>query len=198
MADRGREMKRMMLHKATRIVFALALCSLIGSSLSIAAEFSADFVVQTPDEEDMTGKIFVKGDKVRHEMKAEGEEQTMIVRPDKGVTWMIMTEEKMYMEIPYQSDNQAFEEWTAEKESKAKLVGEETVSGIQCKKYESDEDGEKTYFWVSKKYPFPLKVQDSASTLEYKNIKEDKIPDSQFELPAGLKKMPMSPMAEDE
>jgi hypothetical protein len=163
----------------------------------MAAEFSADFVVQIQGEPEMTGRILVKGEKVRHEMTQEGEKQTMIIRPDKNVTWMIMPEEKMYMEIPYQADNKAFEEWTPEKESKAKLVGEEVVSGLQCKKYETEEDGEKTTFWISQKHSFPLKAQDSESTLEYRNIKEDKIPDSEFELPAGLKKMPMPAMADE-
>lgn len=187
-------MKRMMLQKATRILFSVALCSLLGSSVSIAAEFSADFVVQTKGEQEMTGKIFVKGDKVKQEMTQEDEKQILIIRPDKKVTWMINSEEKMYMEIPYQSENRAFEEWTAEKEGKSKLVGEETVSGQPCKKYEATEDGEKTYFWVSKKYPFPLRAQDGESILEYRGIKEEKIADAQFELPAGLEKMPIPPI----
>lgn len=187
-------MKEMKLQRATTILFSLALCILIGSSFSIAAEFSADFVVQTKGEQEMNGKIFVKGDKVRQEMTQEDEKQIMIVRPDKSVTWMITPEEKTYMEISYNSENKAFEEWTKEKEAKAKLVGEETISGIPCKKYEDGAEGEKEYSWISPKYSFPLKLQDNDSTLEYKNIKEGNVPDSQFDLPAGLTKIAMPPM----
>lgn len=190
-------MRKVMLHKVTRILFTLAMWSLMGSSLGVAAEFSADFVVQTKGEQDMNGKIFVKGDKVRQEMTQEGEKQIMIVRPDKGVTWMITPDDKMYMEIPYQSENKAFEEWTKERESKSKKVGEETISGLACKKFETEEDGEKTYFWISQKYPFPIKAQDSESVLEYKNISEDKVADSQFEIPEGYSKMPMPPAEGD-
>jgi outer membrane lipoprotein-sorting protein len=156
-----------------------------------AVEFSADMVIQPKGDEAMSGKIYVKGDKVRQETSEEGESQVMIIRPDKKVTWMISPEEKTYMEMPYQSEDKTFEEWTAEKEKKAKLLGEETVSGMPCKKYESVEDGEKTIFWISKQFPFPLKVEDSEVTMEYKNVKEGPLPDSLFELPAGYEKMAM-------
>ena len=53
------------------------------------------------------------------------------------------------------------------------MLGEETISGIACKKFETVEDGEKTIFWVSKQFPFPIKVEDSEVTMEYHNIKLD-------------------------
>ena len=95
----------------------------------------------------------------------------MIIRPDKKVTWMITPEDKTYMEMPYQSEDKTFEEWTPEKEKKATLLGQETVSGIACKKFETVEDGEKTTLWVSTQFPFPIKVEDSEVTMEYRNIK---------------------------
>lgn len=107
---------------------------------------------------------------------------------------MIIPEDKTYLEMPYQAEDKTFEEWTAEKESKAKLLGEETVSGLQSRKYESIEDGEKTYFWISKKFPFPVKVEDAEVTMEYRNIKEGSVPDSLFELPSGYEKMTMPMM----
>ncbi len=160
----------------------------------MAIEFSADMFIQPKDEEPLKGKIYVKGDKVRQEMTEEGEVQIMIIRPDKKVTWMIIPEDKTYLEMPYQAEDKTFEEWTAEKESKAKLLGEETVSGLQSRKYESIEDGEKTYFWISKKFPFPVKVEDAEVTMEYRNIKEGSVPDSLFELPSGYEKMTMPMM----
>lgn len=164
------------------------------SSPAMAIEFSADMFIQPKDEEPLKGKIYVKGDKVRQEMTEEGEVQIMIIRPDKKVTWMIIPEDKTYLEMPYQAEDKTFEEWTAEKESKAKLLGEETVSGLQSRKYESIEDGEKTYFWISKKFPFPVKVEDAEVTMEYRNIKEGSVPDSLFELPSGYEKMTMPMM----
>jgi hypothetical protein len=174
------------------------LFALLSPGFAKAVEFSADLVIQPKGDEPMTGKIFVKGEKVRQETSEEGETQIMIIRPDKKITWMITPEEKTYMEMPYQSEDKTFEEWTAEKEKKAKLLGEETASGLPCKKFETVEDGEKTYFWISSQFAFPIKVEDAEVTMEYKNIKEDSIPDSLFELPAGYEKMSMPIVPEKE
>lgn len=177
---------------------ALGLLSLVSPAIAGAVEFSADMVLQPKGDEPMTGKIFVKGDKVRQETSEEGETQIMIIRPDKKVTWMITPEEKSYMEMPYQSEDKTFEEWTADKEKKSKFLGEETVSGIACKKYESVEDGEKTIFWIAKQFPFPIKVEDAEVTMEYKNVKEGPLADSLFDLPAGYEKMAMPVVPEKE
>lgn len=169
----------------------LAVLALLGPGQAKAAEFAADMVIVPKGDEAMKGKIFVKGDKVRQETVEEDETQIMIIRPDKKITWMITPEEKTYMEMPYQSEDKTFEEWTAEKEKKAKFLGEETVSGMPCKKYESVEDGEKTLFWISSQFPFPVKVEDSEVTMEYQNIKLGPLADSLFELPQGYEKMAM-------
>jgi hypothetical protein len=163
-----------------------------------AMEFSADVVIVPKGDEPMKGKIFVKGDKVRQETSDEGETQVMIIRPDKKLTWMITPEEKTYMETPYQPSDKTFEEWTAEKEKNGKFLGEETVSGMPCKKYETIEDGEKTVFWISKQFPFPIKIEDSEMTMEYKNIKLGLLNGPLFELPAGYEKMaaPIVPQKE--
>ncbi|MEM5788022.1 MAG: DUF4412 domain-containing protein [Syntrophobacteraceae bacterium] len=170
------------------LIFAAGLVEFAGAA---AVEFSAEMFIQPKGDEPMTGKIFVKGEKVRQETTEEGETQIMIIRPDKKVTWMITPEEKTYMEMPFQSEDQTFEEWTAEKEKKAKFLGQETVSGLPCKKYESIEDGEKTFFWISGKFPFPIKVEDAEVTMEYRDIKEGPVPDTLFELPSGYQKMSM-------
>jgi len=156
---------------------------------SPAAEFSADLKIQPKGESPITGKIFVKGNKIRQEVTEEGETQVVIVRPDKKVTWMLTPQEKMYMEMPFQNEDASFEEWTAEKETQAKAVGEETVSGVKATKFEMVEEGDKIYYWVSKKYPFPIKVEDPDMVMVYENIKEGGVQDSTFELPAGYQKM---------
>ncbi|MHC1742155.1 MAG: DUF4412 domain-containing protein [Syntrophobacteraceae bacterium] len=154
-----------------------------------AADFSADFVVKSKGEDEIVGKVFVKGQKIRQEIMEGEEKQVLIIRPDKGVTWMLMSEDKSYMEIPYESQGQAFDVWTADSEKLGKLLGEETVAGHPCKKFELVEDGEKATYWVSKKLSFPIKVQDSESVMEYKNIKEGSMEDALFEVPQGFEKL---------
>jgi outer membrane lipoprotein-sorting protein len=177
-----------------KLVFSVVFSVLLAMPIFLVAagaavEFSADMVIVPKGDEPVKGKIFVKGDKIRQETTEEDETQIMIIRPDKKVTWMITPEEKTYMEMPYQSSDKTFEEWTAEKEKNAKPLGEETVSGMPCKKFEVVEDGEKTIFWLSKQFAFPIKVEDSDVTMEYKNIKLGTLDDSLFELPAGYERM---------
>lgn len=181
------------------VIFSVPLAVLAFSGITHAAvEFAADIVIAPKGDEPMKGKIFVKGDKVRQEASDEDGPQIMIIRPDKKVTWVITPEEKTYTEVPYQSTGKTFEEWTADKEKNAKFLGEETVSGMPCKKYETIEDGEKTVFWIPGQFPFPIKIEDAEIAMEYQNIKLGPLDDSLFELPAGYEKMaaPVVPQKE--
>ncbi len=167
----------------TCVLFALA-------SDSFAQEFSADLVMQEKGKGIyITGKIFVKGNKMRQEMVVEGMKQITIIRPDKGVIWMVMPEGQMYMETPYQAGDKKFEKWSSEKEKKAKYLGKETVSGLSCKKYQITEGGEKMHVWISEKSPFPVKMDYRDGIMEYKNIKFGSVRDSLFEIPSGYQKM---------
>ncbi len=189
-------MRRMLIFS---VIFSLPLAALMFHDLATAAmEFSADIFIVPKGDEPMKGKIFVKGDKVRQETSDEDETQVIIIRPDKKLTWMISPEEKTYVKMPYQSTDKTFEEWTADKEKDAKFLGEETVSGMPCKKYEIIEDGEKTSLWISTQFPFPIKVEDSEMIMEYKNIKLGPLEDSLFDLPMGYDQMalPMVPLGE--
>lgn len=167
---------------------------IVTSIPALAAEFSADIVMKPKGEQEVTSKIHVKDKKIRHELTEEGETQIIIFRPDKGVIWTVIPDEKMYVESPMNDSEKALEEWTPEKEKKAKSLGEETVSGFPCKKFELVEDGQKTTYWVTKKFPFPIKVQDEEATIEYRNIKEGSVADSIFDVPSGFEKMSMTEM----
>ncbi len=177
-----------------QLAFALLAFGMCGSAGAV--DFSADMVIQPKGDEATTGKIYVKGDKIRQETTEENETQIMIIRQDKKVTWMLTPEEKTYMEMPYQSEDKTFEEWTAEKEKQSKYLGDEVVSGLECKKYENIEDGEKTFIWISKKFPFPIKVEDAEVTMIYRNVKEGPVEDSIFEIPAGYRKISMPAVPE--
>ena len=161
-------------------------CWLLISSLPVfAMDFSAEVIVEPRGEETTTGKVYIKGDKVRQETVVDGETEVTVVRPDKQVTWTISPRSRTYMETPYQPEDRGFEEWNREKEQRTKLVGAGTVSGIPCKRYEDVQDGERIYYWVSEKLPFPLRVEDPDFKIEYRNIQEGPVDDSLFEVPPG-------------
>src|SRR4030043_1124922 len=73
------------------LVFILALPSW-------AAEFSAD-MIQKMQGQTQTGKVFIKGKKMRMEMNAPGNKMVHIMLPEENKTIILMTKEKMYMEM---------------------------------------------------------------------------------------------------
>jgi outer membrane lipoprotein-sorting protein len=186
-------MKRAFKYFAIIAILLAVLFSLLSSGF--AQEFSADYSVHEKKQNvSINGKIFIKGDKLRQETQMEGMKQIMIIRPDKNVIWMIMPKGNTYMEMSHVADDKKTEPWTSERESKAKYMGKETVSGLSCKKYQYIEQGETYYSWISEKFPFPVKTEYSQGLIEYKNIKEGKVPNSLFEVPPGYSKMSMPKM----
>ena len=176
--------------------FVLALMFLLAGAAP-AAEFSATMITKAGAQETQ-GKIFVKGDKFRNEMKADGGTQISIVRLDKKVMWLIMPAEKSYMEMPL--NPQATEQMMLKKpeaQVEMKLLGKETVNGYETEKYETSvrHRGEamKQYIWLSKKLGMPIKVAaaDGSHSMEYRDIEEGGVSDALFEPPRGYQKMQM-------
>lgn len=167
--------------------------------LARAAEFTSTLIFKS-DGQEMHGKIFLKGQKIRQELGDEGEFQVSIVRPDRKVVWILMPEEKMYMEMPFTEEAQKKFMLRKPDESQAGMrhMGTETVNGFECDKYElsPDQEGQpaKEYVWVAKKLGVPIKYVSGESSMEYRDIKLGGVADSAFELPQGYKKMEMPPM----
>jgi len=165
--------------------------------LAQATEFSATMVSKMHGQE-MTGKIFIKGDKVRTESEAQGQTSIMIVRPDKNVLWILMPQQKVYVETPLSDDpQQKMMTMSPQDNPNMKLVGTETIKGYECDKYETTASHEgqttKHYAWISKKLGMPIKTTsaDGSMSMEYQDIKVGKLDDSLFEPPKGYRKMPM-------
>lgn len=158
-----------------------------------AADFSAD-MVNTAGGRTMQGKIYMAGNKMRMET-AEG---ITITRMDKRVVWILMPREKMYMEQEFDQSKapQTSEKVTGEVERKK--VGQEMIEGKQADKYEivymADNKKETMYQWVLPQIKMPVKMVvpgKNGWSLEYKNLKMERQPDSLFEVPAGYEKFAM-------
>jgi len=133
------------------------------------------------------GKIYMKG----RLMRMEYPQAVTITRADKGVVWILMTEQNMYMEQAYQP-HPGMENWTPEMEKKAKKVGTESVSGLTCTKYEMQGYEGTVHYWVSKKIDFPVKMEDVNSSMHLENIKIGKVSGDLFEIPSGYQKFSMT------
>jgi hypothetical protein len=168
-----------------------------------AAEFSAD-VVTTGAGGGMKGKIYLKGGNMRQEVAGApaGKAGVTIFRADKRVTWLLQPAQRTYREIRG-SGGMHDPGWEKEVEKLAvkKSLGTDMMNGQLCDKYlfiYRDKSTGTMTLWVSKRLKFPVKtVAKSARgsmTMECKNIREGRLPDSLFEVPAGYKKMEMPAM----
>jgi hypothetical protein len=193
-AGGGMKMQQKLLLGISLAVF----CVLAFSVTAVAAEFSADLIMQHKGEKERVGKYYVKGEKRRQEMSPDGQgNQIMIFRPDKKLVWILMPEEKMYMVNSYKESKEEMEPmaWTPAKQGKAKYLGKEKVSGFTCKKYEITDEGNKAHVWVSEALGSMLKMEHKDGLMQYKNIKKESLSDALFEIPSGYQKMgfPMMP-----
>ena len=146
----------------------------------------------------MTGKIYVKGTKMRMEMNTPGGPVVTIALPDVGKSLMLQTGSKMYMEMSIDASSSIpnMTETDFEKIADKNHLGSEKVNGYNCDKYEiiyHDKSMGKMTQWFSKKLNYPIKMvyqgQGGEMITEYKNIKEKGIKDSLFQVPAGYQKI---------
>lgn len=167
-----------------------------------AGDFSADMINKSPMGT-IKGKAFIKEGNIRQEMVMGGRNQITIFRKDKGLIWILMPEQMMFMEMdggggqnmsPVDPDE-------LEKMGKKEYLGKEKVNGYPCSKYRfTHKDvslGTGTY-WISEKLNFPVKMEMNGPSghmvTEYRNIREKTLPSSLFDIPSGYQKMSMPMM----
>jgi len=161
-----------------------------------AAEFSADMETKSRGQIVAQGKIFMKGALSRHEMNQDGHKVILIHRPDKGIAWTLMPQEKSYLEMAFDPDEEEMmsKDWHRELKKEGQHLGSETVNGIKCDKYELVDGGKKVTYWIAKKEELPVRIITSDGEINYRNIRSEKQPDHLFQVPASYRKMVMPQM----
>lgn len=165
--------------------------------LVFAQEFSADMFSSAGGTR-MQGKMCVTKVKTRMETA----DAVTITRLDKGVVWMLMPAQKMYMEMPLKSNNVLVGKDTVAGEVERELVGREPIEGRLTEKYRvvyaMGNERQTVYTWISKDIGLPLKTaaSDGSWVMEFKNIKLGKQAEDLFEVPQEYKKfsVPVSGM----
>lgn len=167
------------------------------------AQYSADSSTETA-EITFKEKVYVAAGKQRKEQDMGGSTQISIIRMDKGVMWMLMPDEKMYMEMSLQQaqsqdpgvDLSAYQMERTE-------AGQETINGHQATKYKiimTSADGTKLggFQWVVSpgiqiKLDALSKSENSKERIkmELTNLKIGKQDPALFEIPEGYTKMTM-------
>lgn len=174
-------------------------CLLAFAAGCLAASFSADLVMKH-EKMSRTGKTYVDGKKSRIEMSAGPMQSIVIVRGDKGVTWMLNPAQKQYMESRSGSNDWNDPNWQKQLEQQAtkKHLGKVNIAGYACDKFlytfKNKEMGTST-ICVAQKLGYPIRVESKSQyggmTMELKNIKEGRQAASLFEIPKGYKKTDM-------
>lgn len=183
---------------AGRTALAIAAGVFVTAAGCAAASFSAEFMTVT-GKTVSTGKVYVQDKKVRRETKTADGMLIVIVRADKGVTWVIRPWKKEYTESK-RAQLVSPDPDELSKSFNAKEAGEETIAGFLCKKTiytPRDEQGATITVWMSYKLKWPLKVQvnvpGGGSMMQYKNIQLKRLDAKLFEVPAGYKNVTPAP-----
>ena len=176
----------------------LSLCSVLFLVLALvllhapafAEDFSADMVSRSP-QGSMTAKMYVSGNKSRIESAGT----ITITRLDKKVAWILMPNEKVYMEQPLDPRSAASMQEKVDGEVERKEEGKETVNGMMTTKYRvtvaSQGRRESMFQWVDEDMNFPVKTAaiDGSWSTEFKNIRRASQDLRLFEVPPGYSKM---------
>ena len=184
----------------------MIIATLVFTSMAFAVEFSANLNQKMTSGErsmSMTGTIYVKGLLQRQDLTTPMGKQTVIIRPDKGVMWMIMTAQKSYMERPIQKmnmKNPPTVESMLKKMPNFKKIGSERIGAYQCDKYKFADKARNLSGVVSISPKLKQELKSDVTTPQGKmslilsNIKEGTQKASLFNIPAGFKKMTMPQM----
>ena len=186
------------------IVATLSLTTAARAADPARAEYSADQVMEH-SEGASKGRVYVAPGKERRETSEGGQNMLNITRHDKKVTWMLMPEDKMYMETKHTAASQSKDD-LSEYQIEQSVVGTEKMNGVETTKSKiimTGKDGSKMggFMWTTKE-GIQVKLDAIAIDknskdrfkMELTNIKISKQDPALFEIPKGYEKMDMPGM----
>lgn len=181
-----------------------SLKSIFGNAKDIKS-VSYTMVTTVDGKQISKGKMWIKENKMKMETSAEGMSVVLYMDGDKKVAYNYIPSEQMATKFDYaqaeaQTQNSPLdysEEYNKDN-LEYKVIGEETVNGYECKVLEIKDPEGDIKVWASKEYGLPIKTESKVdgklSTMEFSDIQVGDIPDSEFELPAGVEVMDMKEM----
>jgi hypothetical protein len=162
-------------------------------------EFSAESVTESGGIV-FKEKIYYAPGKIRKELEVSHGKQIEITRLDKKVGWLLMTEDKLYLERPLRAaESPAAPASTTE----PTVMGKELINNIATTKFKTvatQPDGQAviSYIWVSQE-GITVKMDmeapgstGSRATMTLQNLQVGKQPAALFEIPPGFRKFSLS------
>lgn len=160
--------------------------------------FKYDMVATAPGEAAVTMKMWREGNKMRMEGTFEGQSMVYLVDAGKQLAYTYFPSENMAMKIGLgKAQETVGESPTKQSESVEQYnpvtLGTEVLDGKTCLVIKYSTQTEEVKMWTWTKYGLPIKTETTTAkgtvVVELKNIGFGDIPDSMFELPAGVQIM---------
>lgn len=175
--------------------------------------FSADMAMKTSARDrGMTGKMYMGAGKMRMDMTNEGGKVSMITDPTRKTSYMVMHNERMYMELGAGGPMNPMQRGPRMPDVKpvagdtpcagragatCTKAGSEMMNGRMCDRWEiaSSNKSEAGTVWIDQKTRMPIKTaMQDGSSWELTNFKEGPQDASLFAPPAGYEKFDMGAM----
>lgn len=180
-------------------VCAAPLPSLADTMPQASVDYSADSYMQAQGME-INSRVYHSLNKDRVEMNTGGTNSIIINRLDKKVGWVLMPEQKMYMEVDLKESKKNSKD-ISDCQVKQKSLGSDTVNGYRTTKHKismtcPDNMNYEGFMWVTRegimvKMDAVARTDDGEVTLkqELRNLKVGKQSPKLFEIPAGYSSM---------
>lgn len=175
----------------------LSLTEVLSKAKGVAS-LKYDAVITAPEQAAVTAKMWWKGNKMRIEGTFEGYTGVYLLDAAKELAYLYVPAQNMAMKMDWSKAKEtAGESPTEQSESVIKYnpvtVGTEVLDGKSCLVIEYTTETAKTKSWVWIEHGLLIRIESTTdkgtSVAEIKNINFGAIPDSMFELPAGVQIM---------
>lgn len=155
-----------------------------------------DILITGPGIPAMTTKMWLKKNKIRTEISQQGVNAVTLIDKDAKTMYAYMPAQNIAVKAPFdpgQVPQSPMDEAKSILNYNAKVVGTESIDGkvSSVVEYTSGQGSVKTWIWQDYGLPIRTEITSRAgkTIIEYKNIEFTDIPDSMFELPAGVRIM---------
>lgn len=173
------------------VVWVLGLVWVAGPVLAVTPDYCADMSMRSASG-NVEGKICASGQKLRYEMGP----MTTITRLDLKKSYVLMHEQKMYMENPIDPTTVAQAGMQTEGDVKIESLGQENVEGQSAEKMKftvTSASGTQVYYeWMDQdELPVKIEAEDASWSVVYRNRVVGGVTADMFELPADYQSFAM-------
>jgi hypothetical protein len=174
-----------------------SLSDILGKGATLTS-IKYDMIVTSEDSETMQITVWQKMPKMKEQMTAQGMDTIIFMDMDQQVMYTYMPDQNMATKMTLNTSMMPQGSTDEDKimDYNPLVVGTETIDGKSCTVITYDVPGTgsiKEWIWTDKGFPIKLEstVGGKTSVVEFKNIDFSNIPDSEFELPAGVQVIEM-------